>query len=180
MTPEQQYQRDYYRRNRERKLAAAVAYRAANPDKARAAVERWYADPANRERRRTYFRDYSKSEAFRSAQAAYRERNPEKLAAKGAAWRRANTGKNCAKANGYRARRASREPVWLSEADRWLISEVYCLAAARSRATGVKHHVDHVLPLNGRLVSGLHVPANLRVIPAGDNARKGCQFSPVA
>jgi hypothetical protein len=52
---------------------------------------------------------------------------------------------------------------------------VYQEAASR-RANGENVHVDHVLPLCGRLVSGLHVAANLRIIPARENLTKGCKF----
>jgi hypothetical protein len=47
-----------------------------------------------------------------------------------------------------------------------------------TRETGIQHHVDHVIPLKGRLVSGLHVVENLRVIPGKENLAKNSKFTP--
>lgn len=59
---------------------------------------------------------------------------------------------------------------------RWAdFCEIASLIAERDRATeatGVAHHVDHIYPLAGKLVCGLHVHTNMRVIPASDNLRK--------
>jgi 5-methylcytosine-specific restriction endonuclease McrA len=66
-----------------------------------------------------------------------------------------------------------RTPVWLSDDDRWMLEQAYELAVLREEATGVAYQVDHIVPLQGLAVSGLHVPWNLQVIPAIENKRKG-------
>lgn len=71
-----------------------------------------------------------------------------------------------------RASRIKRTPEWLKEDDFWIIKEAYNLAKLRSKMFGFKWHVDHIIPLQGRLASGLHVPTNLQVIPWLDNQKK--------
>lgn len=41
------------------------------------------------------------------------------------------------------------------------------------RETGTRHEVDHIVPLKGKTVRGLHVETNLRVIPHTENRQKG-------
>ncbi len=62
-----------------------------------------------------------------------------------------------------------RTPPW---ADLDAIEAIYIEARMISAETGLPHHVDHEVPLQGKLVSGLHVPANLRILPARENVKK--------
>ena len=61
-------------------------------------------------------------------------------------------------------------PSWV---DRIEIRTIYEHAAVLTSETGVKHHVDHIVPLRGKDVCGLHVPWNLRPIPWKVNLQKG-------
>jgi len=61
-------------------------------------------------------------------------------------------------------------PPW---ADIAAIRSVYLEAQRLTAITGVRHEVDHILPLKSETVSGLHVETNLRVIPGRENASKG-------
>jgi len=75
-----------------------------------------------------------------------------------------------------KAAELKRTPAWLTEDDYWMIEQAYELAALRTRMFGVPFQVDHVLPLQGKLVSGLHTPLNLQVIPAKLNRAKSNTF----
>ena len=67
-------------------------------------------------------------------------------------------------------------PAWLSELDLLFIKEIYHLAVLRSEALGVDFDVDHIIPLHGKNVSGLHVPSNLQLLPRSQNIRKKNYF----
>lgn len=68
-----------------------------------------------------------------------------------------------------RALRLQATPVWVDPSD---FLSLYKLAGEMTAKTGIAHHVDHIVPLQGETVCGLHVPWNLRVIPASENSRK--------
>lgn len=72
-------------------------------------------------------------------------------------------------------RRASKNqstPIWYNELDELILEEIYALAKERQAVTGIIYHVDHVIPLKGKEVCGLHWYQNWRLIPAVENIRK--------
>jgi hypothetical protein len=87
-------------------------------------------------------------------------------------WSLRNPAKCIENANKRRADYRLRIPSWLSETDRAKIDAIYVEAARITFESGISHHVDHILPLRGKTVSGLHVPGNLQILSATENLRK--------
>ena len=73
----------------------------------------------------------------------------------------------------YRAKQLNVAPAWLNAEQIDLIRNMYHEAHETTNSTGIIHHVDHIEPLKGKDRTGLHVPWNLRVIPAIENIKKG-------
>lgn len=73
--------------------------------------------------------------------------------------------------------RRTRVPNWLTREQRQEILNIYNLRDEVIMLTGDKYHVDHIVPLQGELICGLHVPWNLQILPAECNLSKGKSFS---
>jgi hypothetical protein len=69
-----------------------------------------------------------------------------------------------------------RKPIWFTDEDHWMVEQAYELARTRTQLFGFSWHVDHIIPLQGKLVSGLHLPHNLQVIPGVENLQKSNCF----
>ena len=65
-------------------------------------------------------------------------------------------------------------PAW---ANRKAIRKIYAEAKLLTEKTGVPHEVDHIVPIQGATVCGLHVEHNLQILPKTDNVRKHANFS---
>lgn len=78
-----------------------------------------------------------------------------------------------AKSAKRRARKLNATPEW-SDLDQ--IKRIYATCAKITDKTGIQHHVDHVIPLQGENICGLHVPNNLAIIPAKMNLQKSNKY----
>lgn len=152
----------------------AAAWRAANPAKARevniANLRKRRAENIEliREQEREASRNRDKSRV-KLVNQTYYLRNKDKILKRGVAYDKANPESRIARRAKRRAKEFCATPSW---ANQFFIKEAYHLAKLRKDATGFKWHVDHIVPLNSKLVCGLHVEHNLQVIPATENIRK--------
>lgn len=154
-----QYMADYYLKNREAVLVRCNEYRQRKEVKER-----------ERERQKMYYA--ARSAEIQDKRRAAIEAEPDrknrfnqylkKHYADNKAYYIAKVGKR-------RAVKVSATPQWASQE---AIRKIYLMAEKISLETGIKHHVDHVIPLRGKTVSGLHVEYNLQVIPATQNRKK--------
>ena len=69
-----------------------------------------------------------------------------------------------------------RTPNWLSAEHLKQIKLFYWESAELSKLVGEFYNVDHIVPLQGKTVSGLHVPWNLQILTAKENSLKGNRF----
>jgi hypothetical protein len=106
----------------------------------------------------------------------YAENNREKIRKIASDWQKQNKGKVNANTAKRHSNKMQRKPKWLTKHDELHIRCLYQVAAMRTRESGQAWHVDHIIPLKGENVSGLHVPWNLRVIPAVDNLKKNNRY----
>jgi len=141
-------QKKYAERNKEKVLAASKKWNKEHKEKMNKAAMRHYEklkdNPEFRQKQAKKTRDWCK-------------RNPEKV--------REFSAKK-------RASKLQRIPCWVTETQLEEISKFYKLAQKLSKETGIEHHVDHIIPLRGKYVSGFHVPCNMRIITAKENMEK--------
>lgn len=97
---------------------------------------------------------------------AYYEANRSKVLAACKAWRENNPEKPREIKAKYRAAKLKQTPIW------------YCKEDMRAlyKALLPGYHIDHIIPLQGELVSGLHWAHNLQMLPASENCSKGNKF----
>lgn len=149
-------------------------YMARNEENAKQLRKEWY------ERNKQLTKDRARAWALANPEKRkesvdkWREENLEQHNASNRNWNANNKPIKAALECKRRAMQLQRTPLWDPEAS--LITAKYQLAAMLSRETGIPHHVDHIIPLQGRKVSGLHVFTNLRVIPGSDNVKKSNKF----
>lgn len=167
------------------------AYYEANKEVILKKYKKYYSE--NREallaQKRSYYRNNHQMMLDRSAK--YREENKESINAdlreyykdnkdRWKKYQEQNRGKINATAAKRRAAKMNRTPPWLTTEQLDQIQNFYYLAKDLKAISGETYHVDHIVPLQGDDVSGLHVPWNLQILPSDLNLSKGNQMEKTA
>ena len=161
------YGKAWYEDNKERKAATDKAWREDNKEKI-TATNKTYRE-ANKEKRAAYHKVWY--EDNKEKRAAYYEDNKEKITATNKTYREANPDKSNAKSARRRALKLKLIPKHLKKCpvEKQRVLDIHKLCILISKATGVKHHVDHMWPLSD---GGPHWSGNLQNITARENMTK--------
>ena len=153
------YNRAYKAKHKEKTAAYSKKYYKENKEECKANNAKYYAE--NKE----YFQKWAK---------AYRSEHGARLNAYDLEWAKNNPENSNARSAKRRAAKLQRTPAYTETCpwQKFWLKEHYRTAKVLEKMTGVKYHVDHIIPLQGELVSGLHIAENLQVITAAENLSK--------
>jgi 5-methylcytosine-specific restriction endonuclease McrA len=136
------------------------------------------------ETRAEYFREYNRKDEVRDKKHDWYLENREQVIQTAAtrpaavlreyrnAWKEANKTQVLADNKVRRRKHRDATPPWLTRKQKSEIRQLYQIAITMTQTTGEQYVVDHIVPLRGEAVCGLHVPWNLRVITQEENLKK--------
>lgn len=127
--------------------------------------EKRYKQDLERKRERERLRYIKKRTELLSKKKIYRKLNADKIKVAKKRWLE----RNIVKSRIYRAKRRALERATIKHDERRFIEVMYHVAFRISNCLKIKHHVDHIQPLN---CGGIHAMNNLQIIPAVFNLRK--------
>jgi 5-methylcytosine-specific restriction endonuclease McrA len=136
------------------------------------------------ETRAEYFREYNRKDEVRDKKHDWYLENRKQVIQTAAtrpaavlreyrnAWKEANKVQVRADTKARRRKHRDATPPWLTRKQKSEIRQLYQIAITMTQTTGEQYVVDHIVPLRGEAVCGLHVPWNLRVITQEENLKK--------
>jgi hypothetical protein len=152
--------------------ARVKEWRKLNKERVKFLQDRWRKDnPEQFKQHLVKYRNktFEKRHAERNTRYA---NNRERERSRCRAYQKGNTEYQSRKNATRRAAHVNATPKWLTAIHKAQISEFYEISKAKTVQTGIRHHVDHIVPLRGKTVAGLHVPWNMQVLTGAENNRK--------
>ena len=118
-----------------------------------------------------YWADVDRS---RELNRLYYQKDRKNRIQKAVAYAKANPAKANATKKKYKLAKRNACPPWVYSSSELCeqIRYFYEEASRLAELTGVSYHVDHIVPLQGEAICGLHVPWNLQVLTASENCSK--------
>lgn len=182
------YQKQYYQRIKEKQKKYCSELRKKNPERFRQYCRKSRILHKEEYAKRRITAYWKNPEYYRQIVRESAKNHPDKIRERCRIWRKKNIEKVRAtfrlymKTHRYmfneiNARQRlivkQQTPKW---ADKEKIRQFYILARKLTKETGIPYHVDHIIPLKGKNVCGLHIETNLQVIPAIENIKKNNQY----
>jgi hypothetical protein len=126
--------------------------------------------------RKSYMRKYREEnlERIKQAQSTKEYKTKHRLAEK--KYRKKHAAKYKERDMKRYFEKLKRTPTWLSKSNKIELAWVYEIAEQKSVQTGILYEVDHIIPIKGKIVSGLHVPWNLQILTKTENNFKRHKF----
>ena len=146
----------------------------------KAAKKEWYEKNAEAEKAKAmqyHYKNYEKNkDRIIKKVIEWQQNNKEKYAAKSKRCHEKTKHIKFAWQALARAAKRNAVPKWINEELKQEIQKFYIEARSKTKETGINYEVDHIVPLMGENVCGLHVPWNLRVITRYENRSKANRF----
>ncbi len=146
---------EWQKANRKKANITAAKWRNKNKDIANARFREW--------------RKHNRNKAIQACKNWY-QLNKDHASSYSKKWRKENAGKVANQISKRRAAVLHRTPSWLTNED-WKIIELFYECCPKTCV------VDHIIPLQGENISGLHVPQNLQWLTEQQNAVKSNKYS---
>jgi 5-methylcytosine-specific restriction endonuclease McrA len=146
-------------RNPEKRAESLLVYN--NKPETKARISEWHKNNADR---------------VRASRRKWAEANKDKATENSKRYAKENPGWKAAHCAKRRSCKLKALPAWLTQEELDKIEGFYQKAKRLFKETGIPHHVDHIIPLQGKYVSGLHVPWNLQILTASENSKKSNKY----